>query len=93
MVIEGTNIPKGKYGFFTIPSKEQWTLILNKVWDMHLADDYNPEKDVIRIKVNPKVGKDIVEALTYEVKSNNQKSGTIQMQWEYLTVAFDFQNK
>src|SRR3990167_5853083 len=39
-------IPKGKYGFFTIPNKKEWTIILNKDWDMHLADDYTPKNDV-----------------------------------------------
>ena len=43
ILVEGKVIPKGKYGFFTIPGKETWTLILSKTWDMHLADDYKEE--------------------------------------------------
>ena len=39
---------------FTIPNANEWTLILNKVWDMHLADDYDASNDIIRIKAKPK---------------------------------------
>ena len=85
-------IPKGKYGFFTIPDKKGWTIILSKDWDMHLADNYNSENDVIRLKVNPKKNKAITEALTYKVKSLNNKKGQVSMSWEYLTISFDFEN-
>ncbi|TAE40842.1 MAG: DUF2911 domain-containing protein [Runella slithyformis] len=93
VTIEGKQIPKGKYGFFTIPNKKQWVLILSKTWDMHLADDYKPENDVLRINVKPKKNKDLVEALMYEVIATNEKKGTIKLSWEYVNVAFDFENK
>lgn len=85
-------IPKGKYGFFTIPDKNEWTIILNKNWDMHLADDYQPENDVIRFKVKPKKTKTINEALIYEVKALDNKKGQISMTWEYLKVSFEIEN-
>lgn len=86
-------VPKGKYGFFTIPNKKEWTIILSKDWDMHLADDYNAENDVIRLKVKPKKKKAITEALTYEVKVLDNKKSKISLSWEYLTVSFDFENQ
>lgn len=91
-MIAGQHIPKGKYGFFTIPSKKTWTLILNKTWDMHLADDYNQENDILRITVKPKKNKELVEALTYEVVAINDKKGTVKLSWEKLNVSFDFEN-
>ncbi|QEK51010.1 DUF2911 domain-containing protein [Pedobacter aquae] len=86
-------VPKGKYGFFTIPDKKEWTIILSKDWDMHLADDYKAENDVIRLKVKPKKTKVITEALTYKVKSLDNKKGQISMSWEYLTVSLNFENQ
>lgn len=85
-------IPKGKYGFFTIPNKKEWILILSKDWDMHLADDYNPENDAIRIKVKPKKNKKTVEALTYAVIPFGQEKGKVRMSWENLNVSFEFEN-
>jgi hypothetical protein len=92
VMIQGKQIPKGKYGFFTIPDKKSWVLILNKKWDMHLADDYNPADDMIRIIVKPGKNKLIVEALTYEVISTGNNKGKIQMSWERLNVSFEFKN-
>ena len=84
-------IPKGKYGFFTIPDKKEWTLILSKDWDMHLADNYTPQNDAIRINVRPKKNKTLTEALTYQVEELGDQKGRISMSWEYLTVSFDFE--
>ncbi len=92
VMIQGKHIPKGKYGFFTIPNKKSWTLILSKTWDMHLADDYKQENDIIRMTVKPKKNKQITEALTYEVIAKNDKKGTVKLSWEFLSVAFDFEN-
>ena len=93
VMIAGKLISKGKYGFFTIPNKKEWILILNKTWDMHLADDYKAENDIIRIKVKPKKNKTITEQLAYEVIEKNNNKGKVQMSWEYLTVSFEFENK
>lgn len=92
VIIDGKNIAKGKYGFFTIPDKKTWTLILSKTWDMHLADDYKIENDVIRLKVKPKKNKKITEALTYKVNTLPNDKGQISLFWEYLSVSFDFKN-
>ena len=93
VMIAGKHIPKGKYGFFTIPDEKQWILILSKTWDMHLADDYKQENDIIRINVKPEKNKALVEALTYEVVEMAKNKGTIKMSWEYLNVSFDFENR
>ena len=85
-------VPKGKYGFFTIPDKKTWVLILSKTWDMHLADDYKAENDVIRIKVKPKKTKKLTEALTYEVKGFDKHKGQISLSWEYINVNINFEN-
>jgi hypothetical protein len=59
---------------------------------MHLADDYKPENDLLRITVKPKKNKSLVESLTYEVKAINDKKGTVILSWEKLNVSFDFEN-
>ncbi len=92
VIVEGKVIPKGKYGFFTIPDKEIWTLILSKMWDMHLADDYKEENDIIRIKVKPFKSDKLIEALTYEVLPTNPNEGKIKLSWEYLSVELPFKN-
>ena len=36
--IDGKTLKAGKYGVFTIPSKEEWTVIFNTNWDQHGKD-------------------------------------------------------
>lgn len=90
--INDQTIKRGKYGFFTIPDKEVWTIILSQDWDMHLADEYTLDNDAIRLKVIPIKTETLTEALTYEVKALSNKKGQVHMSWEYLTVMFEFEN-
>ena len=90
-MIEGKHIPKGKYGFFTIPSKEKWTVILNKQWDMHLADDYNPKDDILRFEVKSETLGSPSEELTYKVESENNMA-TISMAWADVKISFQVKN-
>lgn len=85
-------IASGRYGFFTIPNKKEWILILSKDWDMHLADDYNSDNDVIRIKTKPQKNKNLIETLQYQVIETGKDKGRIEIHWEYLSVSFDFHN-
>jgi hypothetical protein len=48
--INGQSLSAGKYGFFTIPSKDEWTIIINKNWEQHLADEYKQEDDILPIR-------------------------------------------
>ncbi|GAB2798100.1 hypothetical protein GCM10027275_49550 [Rhabdobacter roseus] len=93
VTINGKLVPKGKYGFFTIPGPKEWTLILSKDWDMHLADDYKPEQDIVRVQVKPEMHQNVTEALTYEVVPEGKKKGEIKMRWDKLSVSLPFQNK
>jgi hypothetical protein len=93
VMINNVVIPKGKYGFFTIPDKEKWILILSKTWDMHLADDYIEENDVLRLTVTPEQNVAVVESLTYSVSEVADNKGRIMLSWEKLNVSFNFTNQ
>ena len=89
--VKGTTIPEGKYAFFTIPGQERWTLILNKNWEQHLADDYDQADDVIRIEVTPETEMPLTERLTYTIEDKGEGSGAIRMSWEKLSISLPFQ--
>jgi hypothetical protein len=88
--IAGKELKAGKYGFFVIPNKEEWTLIFNSNWDQHGKDEYDEKEDVLRFKVSPKISENIQEHLEYKVIKANDTSGTIKMSWEKVTIAFPF---
>lgn len=85
-VVVGTQtVPAGTYAFFTIPGKEQWTLILNKNFRQHLADRYTATEDVVRVVVKP-LAADHQERLRYRVMENSPGAGVIAMTWEHQEI-------
>jgi hypothetical protein len=90
LIINGETLPKGKYGFFTIPSKGNWTVMINKNWEQHGKDEYDEKDDVIRFKITPTLSEEITEHLEYKVNKIDNKSGTISMAWEKVKLEFPF---
>ena len=87
-IVGGKEIPAGKYAFFTIPGKNEWTVIINKQWKQHLATEYDEKEDVARIKVKPRKNTH-TERLQYFIDDNKNGKGTIAVAWEKLKIRFD----
>lgn len=83
--VNGVQIPAGKYAFFTIPGKESWTVILNKKWEQHLANEYDQKDDLVRIQVIPETNAH-TERLQYFVNDAGNNEGTIAVAWEKLKI-------
>ncbi|UJP64710.1 efflux RND transporter periplasmic adaptor subunit [Mongoliitalea daihaiensis] len=79
--IGGKRIPAGKYAIFTIPRADKWTLILNKNFNQHLADDYDEKEDVARWEITSVVLKESVEKMTFEVISTKGNEGKLRFAW------------
>ncbi|MBI4946809.1 MAG: DUF2911 domain-containing protein [Bacteroidetes bacterium] len=88
-VVNGKEIPAGKYAFFTIPGKKEWTVIINKNWEQHLASEYDEKDDIVRVKVKPKKNEH-TERLQYFIESATDKNGKIAVAWEKLKVEILF---
>lgn len=87
VIIEGKKLSKGSYSFFTIPSKNEWTIIFNKVADQWGAFEYNEEEDALRVKVKPKEN-EYREWLTYSFTKTGDKSAVVTLEWEKLKIPF-----
>lgn len=85
-VIDKTKIPAGKYAMFTIPGKEKWIFILNKRWDQHLADDYNPAEDVVRLEVTPRALSTVQERLNYTITELSDTEAILSISWEKIKI-------
>ena len=81
--VNGQKLPAGKYGLFTIPGKEQWTVIFNSVWDQWGAFRYDPAFDVLRINVTPVQSEAFNERLKFDIKDH-----VISLLWENTKVSF-----
>jgi hypothetical protein len=59
---------------------------LNKNWEQHLADKYDPKDDVVRMEVKPQSNVN-TERLQYFVEPpTTDADGGISMAWELLKV-------
>ncbi len=87
-IIGGKQIPAGKYAFFTIPGKKEWTVIINKNWEQHLATEYDEKEDVVRLKVKPTKNMH-TERLQYFVDGKSN-IGKIAVAWEKVKLEFPF---
>ncbi len=90
LTISDQILPKGKYGFFLIPSQGEWTVIFNKNWDQHGKDDYDESEDVVRFKVAPEFTEDIKEELEYEIYKTDESKGIFSLEWEKVKISFPF---
>jgi hypothetical protein len=87
VTINGTKVPAGKYAFFTIPGEEKWTLIVNKNWDQHLADDYDAKEDIVRLDVTPETLTSVQERLRYSIIDKGNSEALIDVSWEKVKVS------
>ncbi|MBT8245315.1 DUF2911 domain-containing protein [Winogradskyella sp.] len=90
LTIDGKVLPAGKYGFFTIPSKNEWTIVFNSNWNQHGKDDYNKKDDVLRFKVKPTLSEEITEHLEYKINEVGNNEGAISLAWEKVSINFNF---
>jgi len=89
VTINGTEVTKGTYSLFAIPSKAEWTFIINK--DVNASEgSYKQADDVVRVKTIPN---NIAsrERLQYSIVNTTDNEAYVQLEWEKIRV--DFQVK
>ncbi len=86
VTIEGTSVSKGSYSVFMIPTKTEWTLVINKNATAS-TDEYKQEMDLLRIKSTP-TSINNRERLVYMITDFNDDAATISMEWEKVHVSF-----
>jgi hypothetical protein len=87
--IEGKVIPAGEYGLFTVPGKDEWTVIISKGSKQWGAYAYNEADDLARFKVKPAKLKDKVETFTIEMANVYETSSMLVIKWENTAVALN----
>jgi hypothetical protein len=79
-----TKLTAGTYALFSLPSsKEDWTIIFNKIADQWGAYDYEESEDAARVKADAMPMDERAERMDFAVDGND-----IQMMWDDLVVAF-----
>ena len=53
VTLGGKEIPAGEYALFTIPTADEWTIILSKDAKVQSTADYKQENDAVRLTAKP----------------------------------------
>lgn len=86
VTIEGKNVPAGEYGLFSIPGKDEWTIIINKTAKQWGAYQYKQADDVVRFIVKPSLVKDLVETFTMQFTNVKPATCDLTLMWERTAV-------
>jgi len=85
--INGQPLPAGNYSLHTIPGKDSWTIIFNKVDKQWGSFKYDKSQDALRVDVKPQEGPN-VEWMTISFPDVSGNSATVELAWEKVRVPF-----
>ena len=88
VIVEGHELPAGKYGLFMIPGKKEWVIIFSKDNSAWGSFSYNQADDALRITVKP-VEAPHMEWLMYGFDHLAGTSATAYLWWDNLKVPFN----
>lgn len=86
--IGGHAIAKGRYGLFTIPGDDAWTIILNTVPDQWGAFNYDASKDLFRFEAPARKSEEHAETFGIQFVNANFNRADIELRWEDVVVSF-----
>lgn len=91
VTIEGNKVPAGTYSLFTIPGRDEWTIVLNKNTKLWGIDGYDETEDVARFKVKANATLHFIETFTMNFTDISYNSAKIKLAWEKTVVDFNIE--
>jgi tetratricopeptide (TPR) repeat protein len=83
----GKPVPAGTYALFTIPTKADWTVILNKRADQAgTGTGYKQDEDLLRVAIKPKAAP-MRERMTFLFSDFTDEKGSLDLEWEKLRLS------
>ena len=79
VMLEGNKIPAGSYSLYTIPDKNEWKIIINKVAEG--GPDHDPKEDIATFSVKPIISPNVDERFTIEIADMTDNSAVILLKW------------
>lgn len=86
-LVEGQKLPAGKYAFYAIPNKDEWTFIFGKKSETWGAYEYNESEDMLRVKVKPAEAAN-AEWMQFGFDQLTEDSAFVYLHWEKVLVGF-----
>lgn len=88
--IEGQDVPAGEYALYTIPGKDEWTIIIHKnttYWGTG-DDKYKASEDQARFTVKPVAYPVKIETLTLGFTDLKNDEAYVELLWDNTQVKF-----
>lgn len=82
----GVEVSAGTYGLFTIPSEDEWTVVLNRETEAWGTGDYDQAKDAARVTTEP-VESPARERMTFIFSETTPSSTRLDLEWAGLRVS------
>lgn len=89
--VNGMVVPAGEYTLFTIPGKEEWTVILNKDLTLWGTAGYKDSENVVKFQVKSTKLTDLVETLTIDFTNFTSNTAQLYLKWENTMIAFQIE--
>jgi tetratricopeptide (TPR) repeat protein len=86
VTVNGTKVPAGEYSLFTIPGKDEWTVMLNKNAKAS-ANDYKEAEDVARFKVKARQDGRPLRNVHHRLFGPYPNAASMNIKWENTKVA------
>jgi len=86
--VGGQQVKAGKYGLYTIPRADEWTIILSSQNDLWGAGGYDPASDVARFDVEVETLGAVHETLSIEMQGFHANGADMTIAWERTRVRF-----
>lgn len=86
--IEGQLVPAGTYALYSIPGREDWTIILSSNTSLWGAVGYNADEDVLRATVKSGKTGQRYETMEFNFVDMTDNAASVAIKWENTRVAF-----
>lgn len=87
LMINSALVKAGTYSLFTLPEKDNWTIILNSELGLWGSYNYNSKLDVFRFQVSPQsLGEVVYEPFTITIDQRSDKA-EINLMWDHVKVS------
>ena len=87
VTVNGQKLPAGKYGLFTIPNQNEWTIIFNKVNNVW-GTIYDAKQDQLRVSAKPQPAGNFHETMSLGFANVKGNTADVVIAWENLQVPF-----
>jgi hypothetical protein len=84
LMIGALRVPKGSYALFTLPGKNEWTLVVNKTAKQWGAFSYDKKDDLGRVPMKVGSAAAPVEQFTIAIEPAGERKGTLKLSWDKL---------